>query len=330
VKNYHIYCLSISSRLDFVKINLIKNLTICTACVTFTKGGFRVSKSLRLLELIHSPKLLVMPAAYDAISAKIIEEVGYTAIQCSGLGICAAAGVPDFSILSLREMVERSKSIARVVTVPVMGDADTGYGNAVNVWYTVKEFEDAGLAGINLEDQVFPKRCGRVAGKEIIPISEMTSKIEAAVNARRDQHFVINARTDALSLFGLQEAIKRGNSYMKAGASMIFVTGVKGLEQMRELTAGISGPVAINLMEQDSSCGDFSFQDIQEAGIARVSLTSSTMLSAIHGMRSALEKIKSWDGTRLDSETFCPLQDLQDIAGMPEALALEKRFIHRN
>lgn len=289
-----------------------------------------MSKALRLLELIQSSKLLVMPAAYDAISAKVIEEAGYSAIQCSGLGICAAAGVPDFSILSLSEMVERSKSIARAVNVPVMGDADTGYGNAVNVWYSVKEFEGAGLAGINLEDQVFPKRCGRVVGKEIIPITEMTSKIEAAVDARQDKYFVINARTDALGLFGLEEAIERGNAYMRAGASMIFVTGVSSLEQMKKLAAEIRGPVAINLMEQDTNCGNFTFQEIEDAGIARVSLTSSTMLSAIHGMRSALTKIKSWGGTRLDAETFASLQDLQNIAGMPDALALEKKFVNRD
>lgn len=289
-----------------------------------------MKKTSQLLSLIKSPKLLVMPAAYDAISAKLIQEAGFSAIQCSGLGICAAAGVPDFSIMSLKEMVERSRVIARAVDIPVMGDADTGYGNAVNVWYSVKEFEAADLAGINLEDQVFPKRCGRVAGKEIVPADEMVLKIKAAVDARQDNDFVINARTDALGLFGMDEAISRGNAYLKAGASMIFITGVSGLEQMRQLVEGIHGPVAINLMEQDSSCASVSFQDMERAGIARVSLTSSTMLSAMHGMRSALEKIKVWDGTRFDPDVFSPLQDLQTIAGMPDALVLEKKFVSRN
>lgn len=112
----------------------------------------------KLLQLIQSPKLLVMPAAYDALSAKLIEEAGFSAVQCSGLGICAAAGVPDFSILSMREMVEKTNAIAKSVQIPVMGDADTGYGSAVNAWYAIKEFEAAGAAGVNLEDQVFPKR----------------------------------------------------------------------------------------------------------------------------------------------------------------------------
>ena len=281
----------------------------------------------KLLQLIQSPKLLVMPAAYDALSAKLIEEAGFSAVQCSGLGICSAAGVPDFSILSMREMVEKTNEIAKSVQIPVMGDADTGYGSAVNAWYAIKEFEAAGAAGVNLEDQAFPKRCGRVAGKEIVSMREMALKIEAAAAAKNDQDFVINARTDALGLYGVDEAITRANTYLQAGASMIFVTSVKTREQMQQLTSEIKGHVAINLMEQDPSCSDISFSEMEALGIARVSLTSATMLSAMHGMRTALNKIRQWDGTRLDADVFAPLADLQALAGMPEALALEKRYV---
>jgi len=121
-------------------------------------------QSAKLLDLIKSPSLLVMPAVFDAISAQLVQEAGFSAVQCSGLGVSASCGVPDISIVSMREMVERTRMIVQSVDLPVMGDADNGYGNAVNVWYTMREFESAGAAGANLEDQIFPKRCGRLAG----------------------------------------------------------------------------------------------------------------------------------------------------------------------
>jgi 2-methylisocitrate lyase-like PEP mutase family enzyme len=280
----------------------------------------------RLRNLIHSPTLLVMPAAYDAVSAKLIEEAGFQAVQCSGLGISLAEGVPDFSILSMREMVDKTRTIARAVDVPVMGDADTGFGGVVNVWHGVKAFEAAGAAGMNLEDQLFPKRCGRMAGKELIPLRDMALKVEAAANARSDTDFVINARTDALGLFGMDEAVRRGNAYLDAGATMIFVQGVSTREEIAQLTAGIRGPVGMNLMEQHANCADLSFQDLQDLGVARVSLSVSTMLSAIHGMRTALRQIRAWSGTRVDDSVFAPFDDLHRLSGMHEALALEKRF----
>ena len=280
----------------------------------------------RLRNLIQAPTLLVMPAAYDALSAKLIQEAGFHAVQCSGLSISLAEGVPDFSILSMREMVDKTRTIARAVEVPVMGDADTGFGGVVNVWHGVKEFEAAGAAGMNLEDQLFPKRCGRVAGKELIPLRDMALKVEAAASARHDTDFVINARTDALSMFGMAEAVLRGNAYLDAGATMIFVQGVSTREEVAQLTAEIRGPVGMNLMEQHPNCADLSFQDLQDLGVARVSLSVTTMLSAIHGMRRALSQIQAWAGTRVDDGVFAPFEDLHRLAGMHDALALEKRF----
>lgn len=280
----------------------------------------------RLRALIHAPELLVMPAAYDALSAKLIEEAGFAAIQCSGLGISLAEGVPDFSILSMREMVDKTRTIASAVQIPVMGDADTGYGGVVNVWHAVKAFEAAGAAGMNLEDQVFPKRCGRMAGKELVSLRDMALKVEAAADARTDADFVINARTDALGMFGIDEAVRRGNAYLAAGATMVFVQGISTRAQIAQLTAEIKGPVAMNLMEQHANCADLSFQDLQSLGVARVSLSVSTMLSAIHGMRAALRQIRTWGGTRVEPEVFAPFDDLQQLAGMHDALALEQQF----
>src|SRR5690606_16287041 len=225
----------------------------------------------RLLELIKRPEILVMPAVYDAMSARLVQEAGFPAVQCSGLSVSAAQGVPDMSILSMREMVEFTRSIVSSVNLPVMGDADNGYGNAINVWYTMREFEAAGAAGANLEDQIFPKRCGRLAGKELVSQHEMMLKIESARDALRDDAFVINARTDALTIEGIDAAIARGNAYLKAGASMIFVQGVSTKEQIETLTSEIHGPVGINLVENDPRCEELTFSELQRLGVARVS-----------------------------------------------------------
>lgn len=283
-----------------------------------------------LLELIKRPEILIMPAVFDAMSARIVQEAGFPAVQCSGLSVAAAQGVPDMSILSMREMVECTRMVAAAVDLPVMGDADNGYGNAINVWYTMREFEAAGAAGANLEDQIFPKRCGRIDGKELVTSHEMVMKIESARDALRDDDFVINARTDALNIEGIDAAISRGNAYLKAGATMIFVQGVSNKTQIQQLTEGIQGPVGINLIENSPQCEELSFTELQRLGVARVSLSATLMLAAMHGMRHALQQIKVWDGTRCDADTFAPFDDLHRLAGLENATRVEREFLNRS
>jgi 2-methylisocitrate lyase-like PEP mutase family enzyme len=289
-----------------------------------------MKKTTRLRTLIEAPEILVMPAAFDGLSARLVAEAGFQSVQCSGMGVAATEALPDFSILSMREMVDRTRTIVRAVELPVMGDGDTGYGSAVNVWYTVQEFESAGAAGMNLEDQVFPKRCGRIIGKDIVSIEEMQLKIAAACDARKDRDFVINARTDALSLVGIDEAVKRGNAYMDAGATMIFVQGVSSLAQAADLANKIRGPVAINLMEEHASCSELTFAQLQRVGIARVSLSVSLLLASLQGMRTALQRVNEWGGTRTDASTFVPFEELHRLAGMPHAKKLEELFVQRS
>lgn len=285
-------------------------------------------KTTRLLELIRSPRLLVMPAAYDALSAVLVQEAGFDAVQCSGLGISAASGRPDYSVLGLAEMAAVTRNVARAVDLPVMADADTGYGNAINTWHAVREFEATGAAGVNIEDQSFPKRCGKVEGKSLIDSAEMVQKIRAAVDARSDPDFVINARTDALSLHGLATAVDRANAYLGAGATMAFITGVRTEEQIRELVARIDGPVAITMVEDGKPLGGLTFAELERLGVARVSLPTSLVLSAIHGMRKALASIHAWDATRVDADVFAPFDDVHRLSGMPQTQALEDRFAH--
>ena len=246
----------------------------------------------RLKTLIEDPKLLVMPGAYDALSAMLIEDAGFDAVQCSGFGIAAShLGVPDIGILGFREMLDRTRVICRSVSIPVMADGDTGFGDAATTYHVVQEFEAAGAAGINLEDQVSPKRCGHFSGKEVVPMEDMLAKLRAAVAAKSDPDFVINARTDALQPLGVDEAIRRGNAYAEAGATLIFVDGIETRDEVRRVIAEIDAPVSINMVEGWRT-PLFSFAELQALGAARVSCPVTTILAAMKGVQDALAALR--------------------------------------
>lgn len=287
-----------------------------------------MSKAARLKSLIEAPEILVMPGAHDPLSAKLIEEAGFDAVQASGLGISAAhMGLPDASILSMREMADRSAAIAAAVDIPLMADGDTGYGNAVNVWYTVEAFERSGAAGINIEDQVLPKRCGHLAGKEVISAREMAGKIAAAAEARKDPDFVINARTDALAVEGLDAVVSRAKTYFSAGATMVFVDGVDSRDTIAALVDRIGGPLAINMVEGGKTPPGLTFRELQAMGVARVSLPVSLLLASIHAMRKALVAIRDRDGTGLDPNLYADFNGMHQLVGMEEVYAREARFL---
>jgi 2-methylisocitrate lyase-like PEP mutase family enzyme len=285
-------------------------------------------QSTRLKSLIHAPEILVMPGAHDPLSAKLIAEAGYHAVQVSGLGVSAAhMGLPDAGILSMREMAERTAAMARAIDVPLMADGDTGYGNAVNVWYTVEAMEAAGAAGINIEDQVSPKRCGHLAGKEVISAVEMVGKIAAATAARRDPDFIINARTDALAVEGVEGVVTRARDYFAAGADMVFVDGVDSRDTIAALVDRIGGPLAINMVEGGKTPLGLTFTDLQNMGVARVSLPVSLLLASVHAMRRALATIRERDGTGADPDLFADFTGLHQLVGMEDVYAREKQFL---
>lgn len=287
-----------------------------------------MNKTTRLKRLIDAPEILVMPGAHDPISAKLIEEAGFDAVQASGLGISAAhMGLPDASIVSMREMAERTAAIAGAVNIPFMADGDTGYGNAVNAWYTVQAIEAAGAAGINLEDQVMPKRCGHLDGKEVIPVAEMAGKIEAATDARRDPDFVLNARTDALAVEGIDATIARARTYFSAGATMVFVDGVDSRDTIARLVDSIGGPLAVNMVEGGKTPTGLTFRELEKMGVARVSLPVSLLLASIHAMRGALRRIRDRDGTGPDPEVFADFTDTHRLVGMNDVYELERLFL---
>ncbi|WP_209427673.1 isocitrate lyase/PEP mutase family protein [Pararhodobacter sp. SW119] len=285
-------------------------------------------KAQRLRQLIEAPEILVMPGAFDPLSAKLIEQAGFAAAQGTGLGIAAShLGMPDVSVLSMSEMAERTRIIARAVDIPVMADGDTGFGNAVNVWFTVRAFEEAGAAGINIEDQVMPKRCGHLAGKEVIPMAEMQAKIAAACAARRDPDFVINARTDALAVEGLEATIARARGYFDAGATMVFVDGADDRTAIARLASEIGGPLAVNMVEGGRTPVDLTFAELELMGVARVSLPVSLLLGAIRGMQNALAFIGREGATRADSEVFAGFDETHTLVGMDDVRDLERRFL---
>jgi methylisocitrate lyase len=285
-------------------------------------------KTTRLKELILAPDLLVMPGAFDPLSARLVQEAGFPAVQCSGFAMSGTyLGLPDYSFLSFSDMLAITQRIVDAVELPVMADGDTGFGNAVNAWYTVRAFERIGAAGINIEDQVMPKRCGHLDGKTIVPLDEAVAKIRACAEARTDPDFVINARTDALAVAGIDEVIRRGNAYLEAGATMVFVDGMTSKALTEQAVRDIRGPVAINLVEGGRSPRDFGFAEMQAIGVARVSLPVTTVLGAIQGMRQALAALRRHGGIAGSAGLVASFEDLKHLVGFDDVLALEKRHL---
>jgi 2-methylisocitrate lyase-like PEP mutase family enzyme len=285
-------------------------------------------KTTALRKLIEDRPLLVMPGAYDALSARIAEQAGFKAIQASGANIVACHyGVPDYSLVSAREMAEHTGRIAMGVGVPVMGDGDTGFGNAVNTYLTVQTFERAGAAGINIEDQIIPKRCGHLEGKTLLPLDEAVAKVAAASDARVDKDFVINARTDALGVFGIEEAIRRGNAFLSAGATMVFVEGADSVENIKAAVAGIAGPVAINLVEGGKTPPGLTFALLESLGVARVSLPSTAMQASIRAMRTVFARVLQAGSIDGYEDLLAGFGVSQRLLGRDEIFSLEKKYM---
>jgi 2,3-dimethylmalate lyase len=206
----------------------------------------------RLRALLAGPDVLVAPGAYDALSARLIAQAGFQAVYMTGFGTAASVlGQPDVGLLTMSEMVSRASALAAVTgDLPLIADADTGYGNPVNVRRTIREYERAGVAGLHIEDQVWPKKCGHMEGKQVIPMEEMVQKVRAAVDARQDPDFVIIARTDANAVNGLEDALERGRAYREAGADVIFIEAPRSITELKAIKQGFPDvPLLFNWAE---------------------------------------------------------------------------------
>jgi len=201
-----------------------------------------------LRSLMARDGLVVAPGAYDGLTARLVQSAGFPAVYMTGAGTSAAMGYPDYGLLTLTEMAANAGVIARSVSIPLISDADTGYGNELNVTRTVREFESRGVAALHIEDQVSPKRCGHLVGKEVTSSEEFVSKIRAAVSARRDPDFVIIARTDARAVLGFEEALSRANAALAAGADAAFVEAVESVEELAAVPMRVQGPCLLNVV----------------------------------------------------------------------------------
>ncbi|SHG41348.1 isocitrate lyase/PEP mutase family protein [Geodermatophilus nigrescens] len=288
-------------------------------------SGARAPRA-RLRELLAGPGPLMAPGAYDALTARLVEQAGFDAVYMTGFGTTAGLlGRPDVGLLSGAEMVDNARRIAAAVDVPVIADADTGYGNAINVVRTVQLYEQAGVAGIQLEDQVMPKKCGHMSGKALIGAGEMVGKIRAAAAARRDPDLVLIARTDAVAVTGVDDALARARAYAGAGADLLFVeapTTEADVERVAGELAGVA-PLVFNWAEGGRT-PPLSLERMAELGFALVIYPIGTLLAATAGVRSLLASLKQQGVPPLDGlPTF---GEFTDLVGLPEVQDLEQRF----
>lgn len=280
--------------------------------------GSRTAQTSRLRQLLAAPEPLVAPGAYDALSARLIEQAGFQAVYMTGFGTTASLiGRPDVGLLSATEMIDNARRIAGTVDVPVVADADTGYGNAINVVRTVQAFEHAGVAGIHLEDQVAPKRCGHLSGKAVVPASEMSEKIRAAIAARRDPEFVIIARTDAAAVNGLDDAIARARTYADAGADMLFVEAPTSEQDIATVAAQLhdTAPLVFNWAEGGRT-PPVTLARLADLGFSLVLFPIGTLLAATAGIRSLLDTLRA-DGTPAAALPGLPgFAEFTDLVGL--------------
>lgn len=273
----------------------------------------------RLRALLARDEPLLVPGAYDALSARLVEAAGFDAAYMTGFGSTAGLlGMPDVGLLSGAEMVDNASRMVRAVDVPLISDADTGYGNAINVARTVQQFERAGVAGIHLEDQLAPKRCGHMSGKQVVPTSEMVEKLAAAVAARTDPDFVLIARTDARAVEGLDAALERAGAYLEAGADVLFVEAPESEAEVEAVAQAFPGtPLLFNWVERGRT-PMLSVERIGELGFALVLFPVATLFSATTGMQRYLAQLRA-TGTPLGAlDDAIGFDAFTDLVGLPE------------
>src|SRR5437660_4588624 len=292
------------------------------------------SPAARLRALINAPDILVLPGVFDGFSTRLVAKMGYTAAFITGSGVSESRlGQPDVGLMGLDENVAAARAMAACSDLLLLADGDTGYGNALNAYHTVRAFERAGVAGLMLEDQVWPKRCGHMRGKEVISADEMVQKIHAAAEARVDPDFVIKSRTDALATHGIAEAIRRLNLYAEAGADLLFADAAMSIEDISTIARNVGKPLCVNMgfgIRQRSTTPLLSARQLQDLGVAAVIYPRMLTACALRGMQQGLALLQqSLDsGQPVDRpDALVSFEELNDIMGMAEIEDLEQRFL---
>jgi methylisocitrate lyase len=279
-----------------------------------------------LKSMLKSKKPLVIPGVYDALGAKIAQKVGFEAMFQTGYGTSASLfGMPDYGFIGATETVDNARRICRAVSVPVIVDSDTGYGNALSVWKIVKELESAGASGIFLEDQRWPKRCGHMQGKEVIPQEEYTEKLSAAIDARENKDFIIVARTDARATEGLDEAIERGKQNKKTGADAVFVEAPRSIEEMKKIGKEINAPLVANMIEGGATPLS-SAETLNKMGFKIILYPLSVLYANTFATMNILKELKKSGNTTKYKQKVVNFDQFNDLVELPKFRKMEKKY----
>ena len=284
--------------------------------------------SLRKL-LCDKSKPLVVPGVYDAIGARIAQKVGFEAMFQTGYGTSATLfGMPDYGFIGSTETVENARRICQAVSVPVIVDADTGYGNPLSVWKIVRDLESAGASGVFLEDQKWPKRCGHMVGKEVIPKEEYTEKLRAALDARKSKDFIIVARTDARAPEGLEAAIERGLRYKKIGADAIFVEAPRSVAEMKKIGKSIDAPLVANMIEGGVT-PVLSAKILHKMGFNLILYPLSVLFANAYACLQILRELKKFGTTLRLEKNLVAFEQFNGIVDLPKFRSMERRYVHK-
>ena len=279
-----------------------------------------------LKSMLKANKPLVIPGVYDAIGAKIAEKVGFGAMFQTGYGTSATLfGMPDYGFIGATETIDNARRICRAVSVPVIVDSDTGYGNALSVWKLVRELESAGASGIFLEDQRWPKRCGHMQGKEVITQEEYTEKLGAAIDSRQSKDFIIVARTDARAIEGLDAAIERGLQNKKTGADAIFIEAPRSLEEMKIIGKAINAPLVANMIEGGATPIN-SAETLHKLGFKIILYPLSVLFANTFATMSILKELKKTGTTTKFKQKVVNFDQFNDLVELPKFQKLEKKY----
>jgi methylisocitrate lyase len=271
-------------------------------------------------------RIMVLPGVFDALSARIAEQVGFDAVFQTGYGSAAALlGMPDYGFLNAGETIDNARRIIRAVNVPVIVDVDTGYGNPLNVWRLVRDLQSLGAAGIFLEDQVWPKKCGHMIGKDVISKDDYIMKLKAALEARKNRDFIIVARTDARAPIGLDEAVERGKAYRKAGADVIFIEAPRSIDELKIIANEINAPLVANMIEEGLT-PNLSAKDLSKIGYRIAVFPLSGLYAATFAIKEVFMELKKTGTTKEGRKMMITFKDFNKFVDLHRYMDLEKRY----
>ena len=282
----------------------------------------------QLQRLLNGDRLIVAPGAYDALSARLIEQAGFPAIYITGAGVASSRlGVPDIGLATMTEVLDTAKNVVAATSIPVICDADTGYGNALNLMRTAKEFERIGVAAIQIEDQVTPKRCGHTEGKQLISAEEMIQKIEAFKQAREDDHFLLIARTDAIAVYGFDHAIERAKAYGEAGADVLFVEAPRTTEDLRRIPRILKDtPLLVNMVDGGGT-PPVDTNALESLGFRIAIFPTTAWMAAIKGVQRAMGELYEKGTPEGYAAHMASFEEMFEVVGLSHYRSLEKRFL---